>query len=191
MMIPGAGVGGHCLPKDSWLLKYGNDRYGVGKVEPKLITESRRTNDYMPHHMKNLILEALEENQKSLSESKITILGYAFLENSDDTRNTPARPLYDSLHEAREVIIHDPYVRDFEGANHTKDLREALEGSDCLVLVTKHGEYYDIELPWLKCVMNNSIIVDGRNVFDPVKTVEHGFTFRGIGIGKKSYQINS
>jgi UDP-N-acetyl-D-mannosaminuronic acid dehydrogenase len=185
MMIPGAGVGGHCLPKDSWLLKYGNDRYGVDKLEPKIITESRRINDYMPQHMKSLILEALEENQKSLSESKITILGYAFLENSDDTRNSPARPLYDSLHESREIIVHDPYVRDFEGANNTKDLKEALKGSDCLALVTKHREYYDIELTWLKKIMNTPLIVDGRNVFDHLKTLNYGFTFRGVGIGRQ------
>jgi UDP-N-acetyl-D-mannosaminuronic acid dehydrogenase len=183
MMIPGAGVGGHCLPKDSWLLKYGNDRYGTAKIEPRIITESRRINDYMPQHMKNLIIEALKENQKSLSDSKITILGYAFLENSDDTRNTPSRPLYDSLHEAGEVIIHDPYVRDFDGANNTKNLKEALEGSDCLAIITKHNEYFNIELSWLKEIMKNPIIVDGRNVFDPAETIKKGFTFKGVGIG--------
>ncbi len=121
MMVPGAGVGGHCLPKDSWLLKYGVDHYGKTKVEPMIIVQSRRINDNMPTHMKNLIEEALFENNLKLKDAKITILGYAFLENSDDTRNTPAKPLYDSLKDqVREIIVHDPYVRARRGSqpNH-------------------------------------------------------------------------
>jgi UDP-N-acetyl-D-mannosaminuronic acid dehydrogenase len=188
MMIPGAGVGGHCLPKDPWLLKYGADTHGSIKVEPRIIMESRRTNDHMPLHMKELILEALIHHGKPLGEAKITILGYAFLENSDDTRNTPARPLYESLGEAHEVIIHDPHVRDFQGANHTRDLNQALKESDCLALVTKHREYFDIKLDWLKKIMNTPIIVDGRNVFNPREAKAKGFTFKGVGIGEKTGQ---
>ena len=51
---PGAGVGGHCLPKDSWLLKYGLDTYGSIKFDPEIITRSRYLNDSMPQHMKQL-----------------------------------------------------------------------------------------------------------------------------------------
>jgi UDP-N-acetyl-D-mannosaminuronic acid dehydrogenase len=50
MHFPGAGVGGHCLPKDPWLLKYGVDNYGKFKVKPNVIVESRNLNMYMPKH---------------------------------------------------------------------------------------------------------------------------------------------
>ena len=104
MMKPGAGVGGHCLPKDSWLLKYGVDNYGKTKIQTEVLIKSRRINDYMPTHMKMLITEALSENNIVLKDARISILGYAFLENSDDTRNTPAKPLYDTLvNECKEV----------------------------------------------------------------------------------------
>ena len=185
MLEPGAGVGGHCLPKDSWLLKYGVDNFGTKKVNPNIIIQSRITNDYMPFHMKNLVIEALKENGIELEKSKITILGYAFLENSGDTRNTPAQHLYNSLDKAKELVVHDPNVRDFEGVNYTKDLEKALINSDCLALVTKHKEYLTIDLQWLKETMRTPIIVDGRNLFNRFGAENLGFTYKGIGIGHK------
>ena len=184
MMIPGAGVGGHCLPKDSWLLKYGNDNYGKIKVDPQIIIQSRITNDYMPTHMKKLIEEALKENNIELQNAKITILGYAFLENSDDTRNTPAYPLYKSLEgKCRELIIHDPYVKDEEGVNLTQNLDAATKNSDCVAIITKHNEYTNINLEDLRQTMRTPIIIDGRNTFDPQKIKQNRFTFRGVGVG--------
>ncbi|MCK5398112.1 MAG: nucleotide sugar dehydrogenase, partial [Thermoplasmata archaeon] len=51
MHFPGAGVGGHCLPKDPWLFKYGIDKYGKFPFEPKIIIRSRELNDWMPIHV--------------------------------------------------------------------------------------------------------------------------------------------
>ncbi len=93
MHYPGCGVGGHCLPKDSWLLKYGLDEYGKTKFFPKLLTASRELNDAMPIHMADLLEQALAEIGKSLKNSKVAILGVAFLEKPDDTRNTPTTTL--------------------------------------------------------------------------------------------------
>jgi len=191
MMTPGAGVGGHCLPKDSWLLKYGVDNYGKTKTEAHVITQSRRVNEYMPTHMMKLIQESLKENNIELKEAKITILGYAFLENSDDTRNTPAHPLYKALEGiCRTLIIHDPYVIEEEGINITQDLTKALQDSDCIAIVTKHREYTNFNLDELKKTMKTPIIIDGRNIFNPTTAKEHGFTFRGVGIGTTSRRLN-
>ena len=157
---------------------------GYAEARARAIVQSRRINDYMPTHMKRLITEALRENNLKLEDAKIAILGYAFLENSDDTRNTPAKPLYESLvNECQEVIVHDPYVKQEEGINLTTDLEEALRDKDCIALVTRHREYNDIDLNWLSYNMRTKIIVDGRNLFNPKEAVEKGFTFRGVGIG--------
>ena len=186
MHIPGAGVGGHCLPKDSWLLKHGVDTYGDQKVVIRLITDSRRLNSHMPTHMRNLITEALSEHGVELSSSKICILGYAFLENSDDDRNTPAKPLYDLLKkQCRTVTIHDPHTKTDE-APVTMDLAEALSDANCLAMVTAHREYRELDLDWLKQVMDTPIIVDGRYVFNPEQCKEKGFTYRGVGVGKRN-----
>ena len=186
MHIPGAGVGGHCLPKDPWLLKYGLDKYGAFKFTPNIIIESRRRNDYMPQHMKDLIEDALREKGVNLQNAKVCILGFAYLEDSDDTRNTPTIPLYDLLQgKCKEVVIHDPHVKKFEEVPITNDLENAVRGKDCIAIVTSHKEYRNLSLDWLREVLDTPIIVDGRNVFNPEECTEAGFVFRGIGIGSR------
>jgi len=185
MHTPGAGVGGHCLPKDPWLLKYGLDAFGTSKFTPNILVESRRLNDGMPHHMKELIAEALDERGKKLRESRIAILGFAFLENSDDSRNTPALPIYNLLKgSCGEVIVHDPYIREYEDVSLTSDLDEALRGRDCLVLVTRHNLYLDLPLDRVRRLLRTPVIVDGRNVFNRDECRRAGFAFRGVGIPK-------
>jgi UDP-N-acetyl-D-mannosaminuronic acid dehydrogenase len=183
MHIPGAGVGGHCLPKDPWLLKYGLDAYGDFKFEPKVIVESRRINDSMPSHMVELIEEALEEKGVEMKDATVTLLGVAFLPNSDDTRNNPTYPLNNLLKErCVSVRVHDPYVQEYEDMEIGNDLEEIIEGSDAIALVTRHDEYKELPLEWLKEKMRTPVIVDGRNTYEREKCLEAGFAFRGVGI---------
>ena len=112
MLLPGAGVGGHCIPKDSWLLAYG----ARGKFQPKLLIDAREINDSMPHHVADLCEEALSAVGKNLTTAHITILGVAFLENSGDIRNSPALILMEDLTVfGCKLILHDPYVTQFNG----------------------------------------------------------------------------
>jgi UDP-N-acetyl-D-mannosaminuronic acid dehydrogenase len=185
MHFPGAGVGGHCLPKDPWLLKYGVDAYGKKKVPLKLIENSRKVNDQMPYHMANLIENAFKENGLSLNNSKVVILGIAFLPNSDDVRNTPSLPLYNQLREmGAEVIVHDPYVKEYEGVKMVKNLDDALRNADCLVIMTAHEKYRDLDLDEAGEIMRNRMIVDGRNFFEREFVEKKGFAYYGLGKGK-------
>lgn len=187
MHIPGAGVGGHCLPKDPWLLKSCIDQYGNFKFTPKILVESRRINEFMPLHMKDLIKEALSEKGVELHEARICILGFAFVGDSDDARNTPALPLYYSLDgHCKEVVVHDPYVRAFKGIPIVQDLTDAIKGKNCVVLVTSHSEYKSIRLDWLKKNLATPVIVDGRNIFNSKECEKAGFSYRGIGVGSMS-----
>ena len=183
MHMPGAGVGGHCLPKDSWLLKYGVDNYGRFPVESKVIIGARLANDYMPIHMTELTLKALKEANVNPEEAKITILGYAFLENSDDTRNTPAEPLVKELKNrgVKNIIIHDPFVRTEDNPEVERDLNKALACSDCVCIVTKHDVYEKILDDKVIRGMRNKIIIDGRNVTNAIKSNFEKIYELGIG----------
>ena len=189
MHIPGAGVGGHCLPKDPWLLRYGLYEYGSWKIEPEFISLARRINNHMPVHMSDLVENALRGKKISIQESTVTVLGLAYLEDSDDTRNTPAATFIASLQaKGAEVRLHDPYVQTWEYTNHTieREIIEAAKGSDCIALITKHSEYYSLDLESIKQVMRTPIIVDGRNVFSRKEVETKGFEYRAIG--KKGIQ---
>jgi UDP-N-acetyl-D-mannosaminuronic acid dehydrogenase len=184
MHLAGAGVGGHCLPKDSWLLRFGVQQYGSRTAGTEMIALARRINDGMPWHMARLAEEALAEKEKSLHEARVAVLGIAYLENCDDTRNTPAQGLIDALKaKGASVIVHDPHVREYDGIELTANLEAALRGSDCLVIVTKHREYYDLDLERAAELMRTPVMVDGRNVFDAGVCRQAGFVYRGVGKG--------
>jgi UDP-N-acetyl-D-mannosaminuronic acid dehydrogenase len=184
MHLPGSGVGGHCLPKDTWLLRYGLRQYGTNHTETEFINLARRINNYMPIHMAKLVESALKEQGKSMRDSRVAVLGAAYLEDSDDIRNTPAEQFVRDL-EAKgvEVVVHDPYVREFEGADLTKDFDLALRGSDCMAIVTKHKPYFDIDLKRAYEIMRTPIIIDGRDVIDQASAEKMGFLYKGIGKG--------
>jgi UDP-N-acetyl-D-mannosaminuronic acid dehydrogenase len=81
----------------------------------------------MPIHMVNLLDAALSENKKDLRNSRIGVLGYAFLENSDDARNTPTVPFVRELERrGAQYRIHDPYIREDEGYQIESDIDSAL-----------------------------------------------------------------
>jgi len=171
--IPGAGVGGHCLPKDSLLLDYGAEDF-----ESKLMLLARKINDGMPYHVVDLVKKILN----NVKGRKIAVLGFAYLQDSDDTRNTPALPIVKELEKlGANVIVHDPYVKSYENIAFTNDLDMALKDADCIVLVTAHGEYNRIDLKKVKKLMRTPCLVDGRNVFSKKEAEKLSFRFAGVG----------
>lgn len=182
--IPGAGVGGHCLPKDPWLLRYGLYEYGSWKIEPEFISLARRINNHMPVHMSELVENVLSAKGVAIQGSKIVVLGAAYLENSDDTRNSPAATLVAALQaKGAYVVIHDPYAREWEFGTQElmRDIIDAAQDADCLALVTKHKDYYSLDLDKIKGIMRTPTIVDGRNVFDQDIVISKGFAYRCVG----------
>ena len=184
MHVPGIGVGGHCLPKDTWLLNYGVNKYGRSLINPEFVQLARKINNFMPIHATAMVKAALAAKKVPMRDAKIALLGAAYLEDSDDVRNTPAYDLVRELEaDGAEVVVHDPYVTRFPEAELTKDLRHALTGADCLVISTKHKPYLKLNLTKLKSLMRTPIIVDGRNVVDREKAEKVGFLYKGIGKG--------
>ncbi|MBN1888390.1 MAG: nucleotide sugar dehydrogenase, partial [Thermoflexales bacterium] len=172
MHLPGAGVGGHCLPKDSWLLQYGVRTYGLNPPEMRLIPLARQINDGMPAHMLRLIEQGLQEKDVKLDGARVAVLGVSYLEDADDTRNTPAAALAHLLLACgAQVVAHDPYVRlpDWQrvlGDGHdvplTSNLDEALAGADCVAIVTRHRQYFGLDPEQLRSSMRTPLVVDGR-----------------------------
>jgi len=179
MLIPGAGVGGHCLTKDSWLLVS-----PMNSQELKVITGARSINDLMPQHLAKLAEEALLDAERPLRDARVSIMGLAFLRDSDETRNSPAKVVIDRFLERTEVVVHDPFATESYKVPLERDLIKVLLGSDCAIFVTDHTVYKDLNLGDMKQWMRTPVIVDGRNLFDADKCRDKGFFYRGIGKGK-------
>ena len=177
MHLPGAGVGGHCIPKDPWLLAHGAANQGV---QLRLIPAAREVNNSMPLHMVKLLENALAEMGKSLLDARIGVLGYAYLEDSDDTRNSPTLSLVARLHElGAQPIIHDPWIPEYEG-----DIYERVKGCDAVVVMVAHSAYKKLDLIKLKASLQLPVMVDGRNLFDLEYVLSVGLNYRRIGMGK-------
>jgi UDP-N-acetyl-D-mannosaminuronate dehydrogenase len=75
---PGAGVGGHCLPVDPYYLVKKAEELGY---HSKVITAGRAVNDYMPLHVFELLVDALNECERAVKGSKVVVLGFSYKEN--------------------------------------------------------------------------------------------------------------
>jgi UDP-N-acetyl-D-mannosaminuronic acid dehydrogenase len=175
MHLPGAGVGGHCIPKDPWLL-IANASHAF---QPRLIPTARAINDGMPLHMANLTVQALKNAGIEPPDARVAVLGYAYLENSDDTRNSPSAELVGRLGEMGiQVRIHDPWVEPYQG-----DLFERMAQCDAAVVMVKHEPYLSLDLTAMRRVLRTPILIDGRHVFSKWQAERAGLIYRGLGQG--------
>ena len=194
MLWPGAGVGGHCLTKDTYHLERGVQVLGKGTLdypadEPSLYVLARHINDFMPTHMFRLTMDALKRAGRLPKGAKVALLGWAFLSNSDDTRNTPSEPFRDLLvKEGAQVSVHDPYVAEYPGVPIVPFVEEALEGADAIVIFAGHHQYHTLDPKVLKNLSGKKhpVLVDGRNFVDPDAYIREGFVYKGIGRGDKN-----
>ena len=191
ILWPGAGVGGHCLTKDTYHLERGVQVLGGELDFP--YTLARGINDFMPGHMLRLTESALREVGKSLKGSKIALLGWAFINDSNDARNTPAEPFRDAaLAAGAEVRVHDPWVDPVTSPDAppglSRDLEGVLSGADAVVVFAGHKEYRGLVPEQVKglCGCAHPVVIDGRNVVDPDAWIAEGFVYRGIGRGDKN-----
>jgi len=155
VLFPGAGVGGHCLPKDSYHLMRGVKEKGNSsdfiKNSESLFLLARNINDFMPQHMYSLTISALESVEQSPRDARVVILGWAYNRNTDDSRNTPAEPYRDLMLKSGAIVeIHDPYVKGNGEIQISKDFDSVLDGADVIAVFTAHDDYADLDLNEIK-----------------------------------------
>ena len=195
MLWPGAGVGGHCLTKDTYHLERGVQMLGPDKLdypegESSIYVLARHVNDFMPKHMITLTKNALRCD--SLKGKKLALLGWSFLANTDDARNTPSEAYYLlAKEEGAEIRIHDTWVHDYaelEGVVIEKDIAATLDGADAVIVLTAHNEYKSLTPEVMKAMTKNEYpaVIDGRNIIEPDAFLDNGWIYRGIGRGDKN-----
>jgi UDP-N-acetyl-D-mannosaminuronic acid dehydrogenase len=196
VLWPGAGVGGHCLTKDTYHLergiKIGNGHLDYPHGADSIYVLARKVNDFMPIHMYNLTAAALKRIGKEMKGSKIAMLGWAFIRDSDDARNTPSEPYRNlCLKAGATVMVHDPYVVNYPGIEILDDLEKVVRDADAVVVLAGHSAYLNLKADWIKEVMGkaNPVIVDGRNAVNSDEFISKGFVYKGIGRGDKNEHV--
>ncbi|PZN11005.1 MAG: nucleotide sugar dehydrogenase [Bacillota bacterium] len=173
---PGPGVGGHCIPVDPWFL------VERAPMVTALIRQARTTNDRMPV----VVAETVERLTvgRGVRQPKVGLLGLAYKGNVDDSRESPAYVLARILQSRGfEVAAYDPLVR--RGALPNATLEECARGAHCLVLVTDHARFREID-PWqLRPLVAEPVLVDTRNHLDRQRWEAAGFDVHVLGDGRK------
>jgi nucleotide sugar dehydrogenase len=179
---PGLGVGGPCLTANSYYLI--SEGIKAGNI-PYLIRMAREINDRMPDHAVELIEEALNEAGKTVSGSKIVMMGVAYKPNIKDVQLTPVERVVTKLKAmGAKVEIYDPMFKGEKvlGFRGRPSLEAAARGADCLVIGTAHDEFRHLDLGELaKLARAKAAFVDARNVVSPEAVRRAGFAFRGVG----------
>jgi len=159
-------VGGHCIPVDPYYLVYKANELGY---HPQVILAGRAINDYMPKHIVELTIKALNETSKVINRSKILILGLTFKENVDDTRETPVKEIISGLKEFNcDIYGYDPLltkeqiesfgIKPLENLNNIK--------VDCVIITVVHDLFKKISLDELKGIMvDKPVLIDVRGMF--------------------------
>ena len=180
LLRPGTGVGGHCIPKDPHFLIGKAEELGV---ELKVISSARKVNENMPKHLLKIIEKALKSADKRIEDSKIAVLGIAYKGNTGDIRGTPSREVIETLAKMNcDVYSHDPFVSQDFGRKFSNRVEDAARDADCLVIVTDHDEYKQLDLKALSKILKKpGVIVDGRRIIDPQSAKDSDFHYFGVG----------
>ena len=177
----GLGWGGSCFPKDVEALAFMAKEKGLN---PKILNSVMDVNY---DRRKEAVRVTEEMLGGSLKGKTVGLLGLAFKPNTDDMRDAPAIDIAEALVKAgAKVRAYDPVAMDvarpilpavelFDGAYQMAD------GCDALIIVTEWNEFKQLDLDKVKGLLKSPVLYDGRNIYEPGRMKELGFTYRAIG----------
>ena len=180
-LFPGPGYGGSCFPKDvKALIRTAREN----EVPFDIMRAVESANDAQ----KTILFEKLKRHLGPMKGKTVAVWGLAFKAETDDVRESPALVLVEALLcEGVHVHVHDPAAMKTAArqlgarVKYAPHAYEALEGADALAVVTEWLEYRNPDFGKMKSLLTQPLIVDGRNLYDPVKLGRLGFTYDSIG----------
>ena len=181
-LYAGAGYGGSCFPKDVQALIRTSDSYGHSL---EILKAVERVND----RQKSVVYNKLAKHfNHELKGKTFALWGLSFKPNTDDMREAPSLVFIEKmLAEGAKIKAYDPVAMDEakrrigDKITYTKDIYEALEGAEALVVITEWTEFRMPNFKNMEKLLNNKVIIDGRNIYDPKEIKEMGWTYYSIG----------
>lgn len=187
--MPSAGVSGYCLSKDPLYLETSFKEITSERGFPSVWFMARKSNDYMPTHVLDLLKKKFESLGKRLKGKNVLVCGIAYKENTDDIRNSHGLKIANKLQrDGANVFLWDPQVQnpdlDFEIINDPNDVIEIL---DALIFTIKHDEFVHLgasnNIFRMVNKMRTPVVIDGWGLF-PYLALQKGVHYAGVGIGK-------
>ena len=180
-LFPGPGYGGSCFPKDvKALCATGRD---VGA--PLEVLECVES---VNERQKRVPVEKLRRALGSLKGTTVAVWGLAFKAQTDDMREAASLVVVEELLAAgAKLRVHDPKAlaearrRFGDRVTYVEHRYDALDGADALVILTEWQEYRVLDYDQARRLLKRRVVVDARNLYEPARMREHGFTYDSIG----------
>lgn len=181
-LFPGIGYGGSCFPKDvKALQKAGRDESYDFKILDSVIEVNEKQKTILFPKIQNFF-------NGDLSNKKLAVWGLAFKPETDDVREAPAIYLIEKLlNKGASLSVYDPEAmpnikKQFgETLNYCNSMYEALENADALIICTEWSIFRTPDFNKVKQLLKQSIIFDGRNLYDVEEIKKEGFIYTSIG----------
>ncbi len=179
----GIGYGGSCFPKDVAAFRHVAEQMGV---EFGLLGEVEKINSEQRRRFFRKVRSALW----TFRGKKIAVLGLAFKGGTDDIRESPAVDIVQwMLKEGATVTAYDPAAAARASEvlpagpqmKYADDAYAAAQDADALLILNDWQEFAELDLKRLHYTLRYPIVVDGRNLYDPAKMAEMGFTYLSVG----------
>lgn len=177
----GPGFGGSCFPKDTRALLHSAEQAGTLL---RIVDAVVASNEDRKLRMADKIIAACGGDVRG---KIIAVLGVTFKPNTDDMREAPSLDIVPALQQQGAIIqAYDPQAAS-EGAHLLKDVNwandayEAIQGANCLVVLTEWNEFQALDLHRVHELMSAPLIVDLRNIYKVNKIIEAGFDYHSVG----------
>jgi len=178
-------VGGHCIPVDPYYLVHKARELGY---HPQVILAGRAVNDYMPKHIAEVTVRALNEVGKVIKGSRVLIMGLTYKEDVSDTRESPVKGIIKELKEygveitGFDSLLKGADLEDEFGIKLLKDWREITKSrADCIIVTVAHSPFRKLKLSDLGKMQNsNPILIDVRGIFDAEEARRAGFYYKTL-----------
>ncbi len=177
----GPGFGGSCFPKDTLSAAFFARDLGQ---DFEIVDATIRVNQRQREAMVDKIVTALGGEVRGRT---VAVLGLSFKPETDDVRESPALHIVQSLHDqGARVRAYDPQAMHEAGSQVPdltlcKDAYEACEGADAVTIVTEWNQFRMLDLDRVKAALNEPIMIDLRNIYDPEPMARAGFHYVGVG----------
>ena len=185
-LFPGVGYGGSCFPKDVKALVATARNHGLDFA---LLAAVDAVND----RQKRLLVQKARTHfaaSGGVRGRRIAVWGLAFKPKTDDVRAAPALAVIEELLADGAIIAaHDPVAIETtrrvlgDRITYLDNPYSAVEGADALMLITEWNEFRQPDFARIKSLLKEPVLFDGRNIWNPLRLREQGFTYYGVGRG--------
>ena len=180
-LSPGAGYGGSCFPKDVRALIHISKQYGYRFSILEAVEEVNK------QAMEGIVIKAQKLLDGKVEGKSIAVLGLSFKPDTDDMRDAPSITIINALKDmGAKIKAFDPIAletakKKITGIEFCKDVDSAVKDADILIVLTEWNEFKQLDLSKIKALMKSPVILDGRNIYNPVEVKRLGFVYQGVG----------